>query len=192
MLYDSVQVGLIAQHTRDEGSPMSQSRGGMQAGLGSMQSRTAEPLENLTGSSNTVHRPWIRQFPFDRDTLSWCLALTAVIELLCVILRFGFGAESTTATASTVGVLTLGIRIHHGYLGALLIPIGLIWNRGTKSIGWFSLVIGVSLLLSDLIHHFLVLWPITGSPHFDFTYPVAISPQALLMTQPVYAAIRLA
>ena len=107
--------------------------------------------------------------------MRWCIALTAVIELLCVILRFGFGAESTTATASTIGVLTLGIRIHHGYLAAPLIPLGLAWNRGTKSFGWFLFVIGVSLLLSDLIHLFLVLWPMTGSPHFDFTYPATIS-----------------
>ena len=122
-----------------------------------------------------MHRVSNRRFPFDRATLTWCVALTAVIELLCIILRFGFGAESTTATASTIGVLTLGIRIHHGYLAAPLIPLGLAWNRGTKSIGWFLFMIGVSLLLSDLIHHFLVLWPITGSPHFDFTYPAAIS-----------------
>jgi hypothetical protein len=32
-------------------------------------------------------------------------------------------------------------------------------------------ILAFSLIASDLIHHFLVLWPLTGSPHFDLTYP---------------------
>jgi hypothetical protein len=27
------------------------------------------------------------------------------------------------------------------------------------------------LIFSDLAHHFIVLWPITGSPEFDIIYP---------------------
>jgi len=27
------------------------------------------------------------------------------------------------------------------------------------------------LFLSDIVHHFLVLWPITGNPEFDLFYP---------------------
>lgn len=115
--------------------------------------------------------PKERKFPFDRITLWSCVALTLAIELICIVLRFGFGAESTAATASTIGVLTFGIRIHHGYVGALLIPLGLAWKIRRQSIGWSLFVIGIALVFSDLIHHFLVLWPITGSPHFDLVYP---------------------
>lgn len=32
--------------------------------------------------------------------------------------------------------------------------------------------VGAALILSDLAHHFLVLWPIAGDPHFDWVYPL--------------------
>ena len=98
----------------------------------------------------------------------WLVAIgTVVIEMICLILRFAFGLESTRDTASTIGVMTLGLRIHHGYVGAVMIVLGLFllprWNRA-------AIILGSALLASDLIHHFLVLWPITGSPQFDLFY----------------------
>ena len=96
--------------------------------------------------------------------------LTIAIELICIVLRFGFGQTSAVATASTVGLLTGGIRIHHGYVGAFMIPPG-IWFYDRSGWGRWTLIIGVALFLSDMIHHFLVLWPMTGSPQFDFFYP---------------------
>ncbi len=73
--------------------------------------------------------------------------------------------------ASTIGTLTFGYRIHHGYIGLLLIPLGIALDEGRYRVGWLCFVIGVALFLSDAIHHFLVLWPLTGSPQFDFVYP---------------------
>ncbi|MEM6473745.1 MAG: hypothetical protein AAF802_29570 [Planctomycetota bacterium] len=108
---------------------------------------------------------------FEWSTLTWCFLGTVAIELICVVLRFGFGKDSTSATASTIGILTFGYRIHHGYIGALMIPFGLYFYDGVKSWGWWVLVVSVSLFASDFIHHFLVLWPITGSPDFDLVYP---------------------
>ena len=35
----------------------------------------------------------------------------------------------------------------------------------------WGLRIGGALFASDLIHHFAVLWPVTGSPGFDLRYP---------------------
>ncbi|MEM6980320.1 MAG: hypothetical protein AAF539_11700 [Planctomycetota bacterium] len=87
------------------------------------------------------------------------------------MLRFGFGMASSKATASTIGVLTLGFRVHHGYLGAVMIPLGIYLCRDHFDIGWFLFVSGVALFASDIIHHFFVLWPVTGSPQFDFWYP---------------------
>ncbi len=108
---------------------------------------------------------------FDRPTWLWCLAGTFAIELVCVILRFGFDLSSSTATASTIGTLTFGYRVHHGYIGLLLIPLGIALDEGRYRVGRLCFVLGVALFLSDVIHHFLVLWPITGSPQFDFVYP---------------------
>lgn len=107
----------------------------------------------------------------DAATIVWALLGTTVIEIICIVLRFGFDKDSTSATASTIGVLTFGYRIHHGYIGMLMIPLGIWFFDGVKSPGWWALVIGVSLFASDFIHHFFVLWPIIGTPDFDLVYP---------------------
>lgn len=93
------------------------------------------------------------------------------MESLTCAMRFGLGLESTRDTASTVGVLTFGIRIHHGYIGLAMIPIAMrLWCR-SPAMARYILVIALALFASDMIHHFLILWPITGSPHFHFAYP---------------------
>ncbi len=120
-------------------------------------------------SSMTKHR--IHRFPRDRATLVWCVAWTAVIELTCVYFRFGMGYASSVSTAETIGTLTYGIRIHHGYVGMLMFPIGLALHDRWPRIGRAVFILGIGLLLSDLIHHFLVLWPITGNHQFDWRYP---------------------
>lgn len=108
---------------------------------------------------------------FDRPAIWWMVGLTVAIELACVVLRFGFGQESASATASTIGVLTFGIRIHHGYIGLVMLLAGLWFCEKRPKLGRVLFIAGVALFLSDMIHHFLVLWPITGSPQFDLVYP---------------------
>ncbi len=93
------------------------------------------------------------------------------MELITLVMRYGFGLEATTDTASTIGSLTGGVRIHHGYIGALLILVYLLARSLRPKVRDLLLVLGLSLVLSDAIHHFAVLWPIEGSPHFDLTYP---------------------
>jgi len=109
--------------------------------------------------------------PAGREIVLWALALTVALEGVTVLLRFGLGLESSRDTASTVGALTGGIRIHHGYIGVLVIVGALSclrrWPKGSR----WALVIGIALLLSDAIHHFLVLWPMVGSPQFHWVYP---------------------
>ena len=100
----------------------------------------------------------------------WTLAATAAIELPTIFLRFVLGLESTKNTGF-IGRLTFGIRIHHGYVGALILLIAMLANL-PPAYRNLLLIIGGGLFLSDMIHHFLVLWPITGSPHFDLVYPV--------------------
>ena len=101
---------------------------------------------------------------------AWTIGGTILVEVITCILRFGLRLESTRDTASTIGVLTYGLRIHHGYIGGLLIVLACWgWMRYPR-VAWWTLVIGLSLLFSDFVHHFLVLWPITGSPQFDLFY----------------------
>ncbi len=102
-----------------------------------------------------------------RDAL-WCLALMAAFELLACLFHFGLGMRTTRDTR-WLRTLTFGLRIHHGYLGLVLIVLAFL----CRSSGWrrWCLIIGLALVLSDLAHHFLVLWPITGHSDFDLFYP---------------------
>ena len=99
---------------------------------------------------------------------AWCLALTIGIELFTCLLRFGFSLESQKDTA-WMAPFTFGYRDHHGYWGILLAVIAAFgWRR--RTIRNALLIVGGALFLSDMIHHFLVLWPVTGSPEFYFRY----------------------
>ncbi|MDQ7781073.1 MAG: hypothetical protein RDV41_15360 [Planctomycetota bacterium] len=106
-----------------------------------------------------------------RQVVVWAIVLAVVIELVTVTLRFGFKLESTRDTASTVGVLTHGIRIHHGYVGVLLVIAAMLCARALPVLHRWMLVVGIALLCSDLIHHFVVLWLIVGNPEFYIVYP---------------------
>ena len=106
-----------------------------------------------------------------RQALLLIVGLTIFIELVTALFRFGFQLESTKHTASTVGMLTGGIRIHHGYVGVVMCLASAFFKGDRRFYSQVLWIIGSSLVLSDLIHHFLVLWPITGSPQFDLVYP---------------------
>ena len=97
------------------------------------------------------------------------LVLTLLIEHITIFLRFGLHIKSSSLTASVIGKWTFGIRIHHGYIGILLILIAMFFQA--PFVSQWLLITGMSLFLSDVIHHFLVLWPITGRPEFDLFYP---------------------
>ena len=98
------------------------------------------------------------------------IILTVVIELFTIAMRYVLGLQSTRDSASIIGPWTFGLRIHHGYVGILLL-IGafLVRDRAAK-LARNLIVWGAALVLSDAIHHFLVLWPIEGSPEFDIWY----------------------
>jgi hypothetical protein len=102
-----------------------------------------------------------------RDVL-WCLALTVAMELVSIYFRFVLHFQSTRDTRF-LRQLTLGIRIHHGFPGLVLVWVALFLRPGF----WrcWCLRIGVALIFSDLIHHFLILWPLTGYADFDLLYP---------------------
>lgn len=103
-----------------------------------------------------------------RKVLIYGLLLAMLIEAITVGLRFGLRLESTRDTASTVGSLTLGLRVHHGYIGVFLVPLAWCFPLGLRHLLW---IVAIGLIVSDFVHHFFVLWPITGSPQFDIIYP---------------------
>jgi hypothetical protein len=53
--------------------------------------------------------------------VKYTIVLTILMELLTVFLRYGCRLEWRKVSASTVGKWTFGIRIHHGYVGILMI-----------------------------------------------------------------------
>jgi hypothetical protein len=101
--------------------------------------------------------------------LCWIACLTFLFEGITCLFRFGLEMESTRDT-SILRRLTFGLRIHHGYLGLLLIGVSFVLPNAWRLRKW-CLRGGAALAASDLAHHFLVLWPITGDPHFDLMYP---------------------
>ncbi len=99
---------------------------------------------------------------------AWAVALTVAIELLTILLRFGAGLEAQTDTAFMASI-TFGYRDHHGFWGiGLLVAAAFAWKRPVARNA--LLIVGSALFASDMIHHFLVLWPVTGSPEFHLRY----------------------
>ena len=104
------------------------------------------------------------------STLKLTLILTTIIETITLFFRFGLKLQSTRDTATTVGKLTFGIRIHHGYIGILLAVICSLPFLKKHPLRKVLLVIGFSLFFSDVIHH-SILYFVTGSSDFDLVYP---------------------
>ena len=99
---------------------------------------------------------------------AWALALTVAIELVTCVLRFGFGLQAHV-DAAFMASLTFGLRDHHGYFGlAMLVAAAFAWRKPAARNA--LLVLGSALFMSDMIHHFLVLWPLTGSPELHLRY----------------------
>jgi hypothetical protein len=65
-------------------------------------------------------------------------------------LRFADSSQLRGRGDNSIGVLVVGSISQPGLVG---------------------LAIGLGLFFSDVIHHFLVLWPIEGNPQFDLWYP---------------------
>jgi hypothetical protein len=98
------------------------------------------------------------------------LLLAALIEALTLYCRFGLDLQSTRDTR-WLARWTRGIRIHHGYVGAVALG-PLMLAPVEPMIADIGVIAAGALILSDLVHHFLVLWPLTGSPQFDLTYDI--------------------
>lgn len=104
-----------------------------------------------------------------RTIALWSVVAAALCEGVTLALRFGLDLQTTRDTAFAAR-FTFGYRVHHSYIGAVVLLLALTALRQRRACNLVALV-GASLLLSDLMHHFAVLWPLTGSPQFDLVYP---------------------
>ncbi len=95
------------------------------------------------------------------------LALTGAIEAVTCWGRFVHDVQSTRDTR-VVGRYTRGLRVHHCYVGGAMLALALVLGSTLSSL---CACVGAALVLSDLVHHFAVLWPATGNHSFDLTYP---------------------
>jgi hypothetical protein len=109
---------------------------------------------------------WLSKCSF-RATILGGLVLAIILEFFTYLLRFGAGLEATRDTRG-LAFLTFGWRIHHAYPGVLLFLLAPLVPKGC----WRTLLLllGIGLVVSDLFHHFAVLWPLTGDPQFHLRY----------------------
>ena len=101
--------------------------------------------------------------------MGWGSFLAMGFTAVSAFLRFGLNLRASRSTRP-LARFTRGWRIHHGYPGILMLVAALVpavppvWRSALVLVGW-------ALVLSDFIHHFLLLWLLQGSPEFDLRYP---------------------
>jgi len=88
--------------------------------------------------------------------IAWTIGITLAVEAITIALRFGANIDAVQFNATEPPFL---LKIHHAFWSIpLLLIIPLVW-RWPKTSGTL-LGIGLGLILSDAIHHLVVL-PIT-------------------------------
>ena len=90
------------------------------------------------------------------------------IEIITCIGRFGFDI-SMKEKEGTITKLTFGVRIHHGYVGAFCLISAFVVTRFKPTRGFITNLLyigGWALLISDIIHHFIVLYLMVGKTEF--------------------------
>ena len=62
--------------------------------------------------------------------------------------------------------------------GLLFLFLAMLLRRSRAVLVPWLLVLGISLLASDVVHHFLILWPILGDPEFSLLDPAVPDPDS--------------
>jgi hypothetical protein len=105
----------------------------------------------------------------ERAPVVFGLLLALLIEAVTALLRFGLGMRAADYEHLLTRP-TFGIRMHHGYLGLAFLAAGVLmsvvprfrinlWRSGL-------LILGIGLLISDALHHLVVLKLATGGTEF--------------------------
>lgn len=115
------------------------------------------------------------------------VVLTSLFEGATCLLRFGCGMKAPNKL-SWMKRWTRGYRIHHGYPGVALAGVTAV-GIPDHPIVWGGVMIGWALLLSDAVHHFVVLPLAVGRTEFYLRFP---SDQALAEDSPIVPATTMA
>ena len=89
------------------------------------------------------------------EILVGMITLALIFEAITVLIRFGLKLSSKDIP------LRNRIRIHHGYVGIVVMIVGILIQAPLLAI------LGGAMLISDLLHHFIVLYFVTGSTELE-------------------------
>jgi len=97
---------------------------------------------------------------------TFILLLAISIEVLTVFVRFAFKIKTKDVLIRIMKHFGWKkvIHFHHGFVGIIIFIVAYVYGFN------FWMDVGLGVLISDVIHHFLVLWPIMGSPEFHVIY----------------------
>src|SRR5262245_40232996 len=112
-----------------------------------------------------------------RQVLTGTLVATVLFEGLALLFHFVFGWEARVTNADNLGWLTGGFRLHPGLLGLLMLVAALVFRARRAVLTTWLIILGGGLLISDLIRHLFILWPITGNPDLSLFYPQDVPPE---------------
>lgn len=100
-------------------------------------------------------------------------AVTVLFEAVTCAFRFGCGLTARE-DLTWMRRWTRGLRLHHGYPGVAMVGVSF---AGALSgpIESAVIIVGWGLLLSDAVHHFVVLPLTVGRTEFDLRFPDPIS-----------------
>ncbi len=108
---------------------------------------------------------------YDLRILFLTAVITLAVEIITLAGRFLLGVKIFDDTPGKLRELTFGYRLHHSYLGLAGLFAGMVFSGFAPAwVGWLYIG-GIALLASDLIHHFCVLWPLTGHHEFFISFP---------------------
>ncbi|HEV7282413.1 MAG TPA: hypothetical protein VGN57_19580 [Pirellulaceae bacterium] len=97
------------------------------------------------------------------------LAATALFEAVTCAFRFGCGMTARE-DLSWMRRLTGGFRLHHGYPGVAMVGVAFT-GAFDGALESAVFIVGWGLLLSDAVHHFVVLPLTVGRTEFDLRFP---------------------
>lgn len=97
------------------------------------------------------------------------LAATAIFEAVTCAFRFGCGMTARE-DLTWMRRWTRGVRVHHGYPGIALVGVSFS-GAFVGPLESAVVIVGWGLLLSDAVHHFVVLPLTVGRTEFDLRFP---------------------
>jgi len=100
--------------------------------------------------------------------ITYLIIFTAIVELITIVVRYVFKISAKISYEKILRRLGFRrmIHIHHMYFGVIIS----IYSYLNALPIWFNL--GLALIISDLLHHFLFLKAIEGDTEFRFIHRI--------------------